>query len=92
MRQLIYPLAIIVTLSITACGGKGSAETPKSIAEKWCDLNGKVFRAEGDAKEKAKSEREAYENKIREKYKNDEKFLEDIGKESEKCEEASEGR
>ena len=73
-----------------ACSSK---ETASSIAQKWCDLNGKVFKAEeGPAKETAKAARKDFEKKMEEKYKDDKVFMDEVGKEVEKCEDASEGR
>lgn len=40
----------IIALILTACSGK---ETAKSAAQKWCDLNGKVFKATDDAEKNA---------------------------------------
>lgn len=77
-------------LLFTACGGK--KETAASIAQQWCDLNAKAYKAEGAAKEAAEAKRKEFEKKMEEKYKGDEAFMKEIGKEVEKCEDASEGR
>ena len=86
-------MAAFIGLSLLASCGGSSKETPKSIAQTWCDLNGKVYRAaEGEEKEKAKKDRKDYEQKMQEKYGKDENFMKEIGVEVEKCEAASEGK
>lgn len=68
-------------------------ETAVSIAQQWCDLNAKVAQAtDDDAKNAAKQVRSAFEEKMQEKYKDNQAFLDEIGKEVEKCEDASEGK
>ena len=91
MRQLLAGISLFaICLSFTACGGKESAA---SIAKKWCDLNGKVHKAaEGAEKEAAEAARKKFENDMEAKYKDDKAFMEEVGKEVEKCEDASEGR
>lgn len=87
-----FALIIVTAICIffAACSSK---ETASSIAQKWCDLNGKVFKAEeGPAKETAKAARKDFEKKMEEKYKDDKVFMDEVGKEVEKCEDASEGR
>jgi hypothetical protein len=91
MRKNLAKLIVFsFCLFLISCGGKESAS---SIAQQWCDLNGKVHRAEeGAAKEKAEAERKKFEDDMEAKYKKDTAFMEEIGKEVEKCEDASEGR
>jgi len=90
MKQKFLFLAVIAAaISFASCGGKATAA---SIAQKWCDLNAKAYKAEGAAKEAAQEAREKFEKEMQEKYKDDKAFLEEIGKEVEKCEDASEGR
>lgn len=80
----------IIALILTACSGK---ETAKSAAQKWCDLNGKVFKATDDAeKNAAKAAIDQFEEKLEAKYKGDEAFMKEFETEVEKCEDASEGR
>ena len=84
-------LPLLALAFLLACGSK--KETPASIAKEWCELNGKVFRASGDAEKRAAKEaREKFEKGIEEKYKNDEKFMKEVEAEVNKCEDASEGR
>lgn len=92
MRKQFAKLAVIAAcIFFTACGG--GKDTPSSIAQKWCDLNSKVYKAENDAvKDAAKIVRDKFEKDMEEKYKDDKAFMEEIGKEVEKCEDASEGR
>ena len=68
-------------------------ETAASIAQQWCDLNAKLFKAaEGAEKDAAKAAQKAFEDNMEKKYENDKAFMEEIGKEVEKCEDASEGK
>jgi hypothetical protein len=85
---LVAVVALATTLS--SCGGKASAS---SVAQKWCDLNAKVYKApEGAAKQSAEADREKYEKEMQDKYKDDKAFMDEVGKEVEKCEAASEGK
>lgn len=91
MRKKIFLSAITaICIFFASCSSK---ETASSVAQKWCDLNGKVFKAEeGPAKEAATTAREDFEKKMQEKYKDDKEFMDAVGKEVEKCEDASEGK
>ena len=85
-------LLAVATLFIFSCGNKGK-ESASSIAQKWCDLNGRVEKAQTDeAKDAAKQMRKKFENEIDQKYKGDEKLMKEINDEIEKCENASEGK
>lgn len=75
---------------LLSCGSK--KETAASVAQKWCELNAKAYKAEGAAKEAAEAAREKFENEMEEKYKDNKAFMEEVEKEVEKCEDASEGR
>ena len=90
IKKTISMAALAVALLLTACGGK--KETAASIAQKWCDLNGKAHKAEGAAKEAAEAAVEKYEKEMEEKYKDNKAFMKEIENEAEKCEDASEGR
>ncbi len=92
MKKSLYGFAIIALfLGMAACGDK--KETAASIAKQWCDLNGKAFKAaEGAEKEAAQAARKKFEDEMEAKYKDDEAFMKEVGKEVEKCEDASEGR
>jgi hypothetical protein len=91
MRKILTGLtALIFTFFLISCGGK---DTPKSVAEKWCKLNGKVAKAGTDEeKRKAKDKREEFEREMDKKYAADSAFLRQVGEEVEKCEDASEGK
>lgn len=91
MRQLFSILSIAtITFCLVSCGSK---ETPATVAQKWCDLNAKVYKAaDGPEKEAAKAAREKFEKTMEEKYKSDDAFMKEVGKEVEKCEDASEGK
>lgn len=67
-------------------------ETAASIAAAWCDLNGKAHKATGADKEAAEKNRKDFEEAMEKKYGADKAFMDEIGKEVEKCEDASEGR
>src|SRR5687768_3681633 len=68
-------------------------ESATAIANAWCDLNAKVFRATTE-EEKAtmKKALEAYEKLLEDKFGNNEALMKEIEAEVEKCEDASEGR
>ncbi|MEO6612958.1 MAG: hypothetical protein ABIT05_10760 [Chitinophagaceae bacterium] len=90
-KNLSALAAVILCATIISCSSK--KETAASVAQKWCDLNGKEYKAaEGAEKDAAKQKRKDYERGMKEKYKADEAFLVEVGKEIEKCEDASEGR
>jgi hypothetical protein len=93
MKKIIATVLIFCMTGaiLSSCASK--AETPESIAEKWCDLNGKVYRAaEGAEKDAAKEARKKFENEMEEKYKKDTAFMEKVGKAVEACEGKSEGK
>jgi ABC-type glycerol-3-phosphate transport system substrate-binding protein len=91
MKNASLTSLLIAGLMLAACGGK--KETAASVAQKWCDLNAKVYKAaDGPEKEAAAKAREDYENKMEEKYKGDKAFMDQVEVEVEKCEAASEGR
>ena len=90
-KKLSISVVILLCIAVLSCGSK--KETPTSIAQKWCDLNAKEYKAtDGEAKDAAKTARKKFEKDMQAKYKNDESFMKEIGKEVEKCEDASEGR
>lgn len=93
-KILILPALAFLVLSIASCGGDSKAATdPKSIASKWCELNGKKHNApEGAEKEAAQAALKTYEKEIESKYENDKDFMKKVEEEVEKCEDASEGR
>ena len=90
-KKLFAAVFILAALIFSSCGGK--KETAASIAKKWCDLNGKAYKAaDGPEKEAAEAARDKFEKEMEEKYKDNKAFLEEVGKEAEKCEGASEGK
>lgn len=91
MKKVLSVALLLAGISIASCGG--GKQSAKDIAAKWCDLNGKVFKAaEGAEKDAAKAARENFENEIEAKYKGDEAFMKEVEQEVEKCEAASEGK
>lgn len=92
MKKICKKLPVIVLcLVLASCGG--GKESAATIAQKWCDLNGKAYKAaEGPEKEAAKASVSKFEDEMEAKYKDDEAFMKEIEKEVNKCEDASEGR
>jgi len=93
MKKIISTLCFfcLACVMLSSCGSK--TQTPEAIAQQWCDLNGKVFKAaEGTDKEKAKEERKKYETEIEDKYSKDKDMMDKIKKAVEACEDKSEGR
>ena len=80
---------IVTTLAfLAACG-----ETPESIGAQWCELNGKVHTASTpEEKSAAKEAREAFEEEMEKKYKDDKEMMDKIEAAAEACEDSSEGR
>ena len=90
-KKLSIAGAILICIAVMSCGGK--KETAASIAQKWCELNAKAYKAtDGPAKDAAEMARKKFENEIEAKYKGDESFKKELEKEVNKCESASEGR
>lgn len=92
MTKFISKIPVLIfCLVIIACSG--SKDNPSSIAKKWCELNGKAFKApEGPEKEAARTALKQFENEMEAKHKDDAAFMKEIEAEVEKCEDASEGR
>lgn len=89
-QKLTILAAVFCAFFIIACGSK--KESAASVAQKWCELNGKAYKAEGEAKAAAEMAREKFEKEIEEKYKDNKDFMKEVEAEVEKCEGASEGR
>ncbi|MFT3677588.1 MAG: hypothetical protein QM781_16985 [Chitinophagaceae bacterium] len=84
-------IVLIVTVLLFSCSDK--KETADSIAAKWCELNGQVTKATGEAeKGKAMTARTEFEKSMEEKYKKDTAMMEAIFRAVEACEAASEGK
>ena len=89
-KNILSLTAIVACIALASCGGKKSAA---SVAKQWCDMNAKVTKAaEGPDKEAAREALHKWEKETEAKYANDKAFMEEVGKEVEKCEDASEGR
>ncbi len=89
-KKLVFASVLLLCVAVISCGSK--KESAASIAQKWCDLNAKVYKANDEsAKEAAEMVRKKFENDIEAKYKGDETFRMELQKEVEKCEAASEG-
>ena len=90
-KKILKSVTILLCIVFIACGSK--KETAASIAQKWCDLNGKVQKAEDvRTKESAGAVRNKFEREMEEKYKSDTTFLKEVAQEVNKCEAASEER
>ncbi len=90
-KKLSIVIIACLSLAILSCSSK--KETASSVAQKWCDLNGKAYRApEGAGKEAAKATLDKYESEMEAKYKDNKAFMDEVEKEVNKCEDASEGR
>ncbi|MEO7983030.1 MAG: hypothetical protein ABI688_03005 [Bacteroidota bacterium] len=90
-KHFLTQLVIVLCFSIAACGG--GKKSAASVAKEWCELNGKVAKAaDGAEKEAAKAAIEKWENELQTKYKEDKAFRQEVEKEAEKCEAASEGK
>lgn len=91
MRKFTFSLPVIIILCVSLLSCSESKDTPSSIAQKWCDLNGKVYKAaEGAEKEAAGASLNQFENEMEARYKDDHAFMKQIETEVEKCESASE--
>ena len=85
----IMAVALVITV-VASCNSK---QTPESIAQQWCDLNSKVYKAaEGPDKEVATEARKSFEKEMETKYKDDKAMMDGIMKAVEACEDASEGK
>jgi esterase/lipase len=90
-QKLTAATVFLFCFFLLACGGK--KESASSLAQKWCDLNAKAYKAaEGPEKEAAEMARDKFEKEMEEKYKDKKDFMAEVEKEVEKCEGASEGR
>lgn len=90
-KKLSISAVILLCITVLSCGSK--KETAASIAQKWCDLNAKAYKAtDGASKEAAEMVRKKFEKEMEAKYKSNEAFMKEIEKEVNKCEDASEGR
>ena len=90
-KNMLTQLVLVLCFTVAACGG--GKKSAASVAQKWCELNGKFAKAANETdKVAAKAALDKWENEMEAKYKGDEAFLKEVGKEAEKCEAASEGR
>ena len=92
MKKIL--VILVVSFSLASCGGKGDKkQSAASIAQEWCNLNGKAYKApDGPEKETAEAAVKKFEKDMEAKYKDNEAFMKEIENEVEKCEDASEGR
>ncbi len=88
MKKFTFSLPVIIILCLSLLSCSEGKETAASIAKKWCDLNGKVYKAaEGAEKEAAGASLNQFENEMEAKYKDDDAFMKQVETEVEKCEE-----
>ena len=91
LKRTTFLSLLVSLLFLVSCGG--GKTTPASVAQNWCDLNSKVYKASNEAERvEAEATRKKYEKDIEEKHKADNNFMIEVEKEIEKCEKASEGR
>lgn len=84
MKKIIIPFVFV----LAACSAK--EDTPDQVAEKWCKMHKAVMDAKDEAEhEKAEEAKKEYEREIEKKYKNNEKFLNEVDEKTEACEEES---
>jgi hypothetical protein len=87
-RIPIFYFLFIFQIIISNCSSKGKAEL---IVQEWCELNAAVFKeVDYDKQKVAKKRRNDFAIKIREEYKNDDAFLEDLNNKIKKCKEEQE--
>jgi hypothetical protein len=67
---------------LSSCGGK---ETAVSLGKEYCKLMEKAQKATGDAKFEALSAVSKFQQDVKEKYKDNKAFVEEVRLESEKC-------
>lgn len=82
MKKIILPFALL----LVACSAK--EETADQVSQKWCELHKEVMNAKDEKeKEKAEEAKKEYEREIESKYKDNEKFLNEVDEKTEACEE-----
>lgn len=82
--NIFYSIVLGLGFFVVSCGGGG--ESPASCAKKYCELSAKYKSAvSDDDKQKAKRERNDYENELEKKYKGNDEFFKSFEKEVEKC-------
>ena len=59
-------------VGLVGCSG---SDTPEAISKKWCEITKKMKDAEGDARDKLRTERKEFEKAVEEKHKDDEEFM-----------------
>lgn len=74
MKKFVFILSLAAACVLTGCGGN----TPEAISKKWCELNAKLEKAEGDEREKLKEEMHAFEDKVEKEHEGDEKFMDKV--------------
>jgi cell division protein FtsB len=75
MNPKTIPLLALVVggLFIATCGG--GKQSAASVADKWCKMTADLKKAEGEARDKLREERKAFENEIEQKHGKDEAFM-----------------
>lgn len=79
MKKILFLSVLTGGLLLASCGSKPS---PKSVADKMCAIGEKMLKAELDGNEneskKMEEEMDNYNKEIKEKYKDDEKFMDSV--------------
>lgn len=74
MKKMMFASALLAMLVLTGCG----SDSPESIAKKWCDMNGKIDKAEGEERDKLIKEQREFEKSVEEKHKGEEDFMDKV--------------
>ncbi|MFN8393855.1 MAG: hypothetical protein U0176_04195 [Bacteroidia bacterium] len=74
MKKMMFAFALLAMLAMTGCG----SDSPESIAKKWCDMNAKIEKAEGEERDKLIKEQREFEKSVEEKHKGEEDFMDKI--------------
>lgn len=84
MKKLKISLFILLTsLFLASCGGKPSAE---KVAKKYCGMIEEFLKEKDESKqEKIREKMKKYEDSIKEKYGEDDKFMDDIKTKIDEC-------
>lgn len=81
MKKIIFACAMLSLVALTGCG----SDSPESIAKKWCDMNAKIDKAEGEERDKLLKEQRDYEKSVEEKHKGDEAFMDKVQDLTKEC-------
>lgn len=79
MKKILFLGILTCGFLLISCGSKAS---PKSVAEKMCAMGEKMLKAESEGNEneakKMEDEMDNYSKEMKDRYKDDEKFLDSV--------------